>query len=290
MNWRGLVVGVALVTLMGCDSDGDGLSNAQEKDLGTNPDVEDTDGDGLVDGGEVDAGLDPMNSDSDADHLLDGDEALNGADPLLADTDDDGYLDGDEVLEGHNPNDKADRIYKGRWPYYYAKDEVKGQNLDFFEFGKRFARMEFVDQHGDMVDLYDFYNADKPIVIDISAEWCPPCNAISAWLDGAPNEYYSGIWAAGPEVIERGDVYWITILGQDNYGAPGYQALSERWFELYPTKAIPILADGAYQSVDFVGLGWWPTVLLLTPDLKVEDTGVFYAEYAMQALAVEFPE
>ena len=35
------------------DSDADGLSDAQERDLGTNPKSQDTDGDGLLDGQEV---------------------------------------------------------------------------------------------------------------------------------------------------------------------------------------------------------------------------------------------
>ena len=35
------------------DSDGDGLSNLQEAQLGTNPNVPDTDGDALLDGAEV---------------------------------------------------------------------------------------------------------------------------------------------------------------------------------------------------------------------------------------------
>lgn len=46
------------------DDDGDGLSNAQEAALGTNPDAADTDGDGFSDGAEVAAGSDPLDSGS----------------------------------------------------------------------------------------------------------------------------------------------------------------------------------------------------------------------------------
>ena len=43
-----------LMLLAGCgDSDGDGLSNSDEKELGTNPDLADTDGDGINDFDEV---------------------------------------------------------------------------------------------------------------------------------------------------------------------------------------------------------------------------------------------
>jgi hypothetical protein len=43
------------------DPDGDGLTNAQELALGTNPIVADTDGDGFSDGAEAAAGTDPLN-------------------------------------------------------------------------------------------------------------------------------------------------------------------------------------------------------------------------------------
>lgn len=45
------------------DDDGDGLSNGDENDLGTDPNVADTDGDGYSDGEEVDGGLDPLDPD-----------------------------------------------------------------------------------------------------------------------------------------------------------------------------------------------------------------------------------
>ena len=45
------------------DLDGDGLSDADEAELGTNPEQADSDGDGTDDGEEVDAGTDPLDAD-----------------------------------------------------------------------------------------------------------------------------------------------------------------------------------------------------------------------------------
>ncbi len=96
----------------GGDSDGDGLDDALEAELGTDPYDPDTDGDGLWDGLEL--GLvgdsdplsttDPLNPDSDGDGLDDGVEDADGdgavgrdeVDPTNPDTDGDGIEDGVE--------------------------------------------------------------------------------------------------------------------------------------------------------------------------------------------------
>jgi hypothetical protein len=65
------------------DSDGDGLTNAEELEAGTSSTKADTDEDGLGDREEV---------------------KVYGTDPRRTDTDGDGYLDGAEVKSGYNPN------------------------------------------------------------------------------------------------------------------------------------------------------------------------------------------
>ena len=70
----------------------------------------DSDGDGLTDAEEEVLGTDPYNEDSDYDGLSDGDEVnLYGTDPTDADSDDGGVPDGYEVLvDKTDPNDKSD--------------------------------------------------------------------------------------------------------------------------------------------------------------------------------------
>jgi outer membrane protein OmpA-like peptidoglycan-associated protein len=92
------------------DTDGDGLTDKVEKQLGTNPEKFDTDNDGLSDGEEVNKyHTDPLNPDTDGDGLSDGDEVHKyHTDPLRADTDGDGLSDGDEVNKYHTDPLKAD--------------------------------------------------------------------------------------------------------------------------------------------------------------------------------------
>ncbi len=64
------------------DSDNDGLSDAEEQALGTNPLSADTDNDGLFDQEEVEVyHTNPLNPDTDGDGFLDGEEVRNGYDP-----------------------------------------------------------------------------------------------------------------------------------------------------------------------------------------------------------------
>ena len=93
------------------DPDSDGLSNAQEFALNSNPRSGDTDGDPLPDGWEVQAGLDPSdatgdngsNGDPDADALRNAQEFTANTSPQVSDTDSDGLPDGWEVKYAIDP-------------------------------------------------------------------------------------------------------------------------------------------------------------------------------------------
>jgi outer membrane protein OmpA-like peptidoglycan-associated protein len=112
------------------DSDGDGLLDSQEADIGTDPFNPDTDGDGLNDGEEVNLyRTDPLNPDTDWDGLKDGAEVLtHKTDPLDRDTDDGGVADGHEVIEdGTDPLDGSDdlQLYTLRIEFDYDKAIIR---------------------------------------------------------------------------------------------------------------------------------------------------------------------
>ena len=91
---------VTFTVQVAVDTDGDGLTDCEEGEIGTLPDDPDTDDDGLSDGDEVDThGTLPLDSDTDDDGLSDGDEVNTyGTEPTDEDTDNDLLSDGDEVL------------------------------------------------------------------------------------------------------------------------------------------------------------------------------------------------
>ncbi|HEM3504919.1 TPA: MucBP domain-containing protein [Streptococcus suis] len=98
------------------DTDGDGVTDEDEKKDGTDPLNPDTDGDGVNDGDEKKDGTDPLNPDTDGDGVKDGDEKIDGTDPLNPDTDGDGVKDGDEKTDGtdpKNPDTDGDGVNDG---------------------------------------------------------------------------------------------------------------------------------------------------------------------------------
>lgn len=96
---------MAITPTTTADSDSDGLSDAQERTMGTAPDNPDTDGDGLLDGPEVlDHGCDPLRRDTDADFLNDWDEInVYRTGCNNPDSDGDGIPDGQEITQGTDP-------------------------------------------------------------------------------------------------------------------------------------------------------------------------------------------
>jgi len=116
------------------DSDADGLTDDEERALGTNPFDPDTDHDGLTDYEEVRIyHTDPLNPDSDFDGLKDGAEVHNyHTDPLNPDTDGGGVSDGHEVIEdgtdpraGHGADDL--QLFELKIQFDYDQDVIKSE-------------------------------------------------------------------------------------------------------------------------------------------------------------------
>ena len=127
---RSLVL-LALLTACDGDPDGDGLTNSEEKALGTGVKIADTDGDGL----------------------LDGDEVADGTDPLEYDTDHDGFSDGEEKTTGTDPLDPL-AYPADRWPD--LSDWVpEGERA--WAVGSRMPAFDGVDQNGEDLDVDQLY-------------------------------------------------------------------------------------------------------------------------------------
>lgn len=128
------------------DNDKDGIPNAQEKKLGTDPNLSDTDQDGLSDYYEIHVSkTDPLKKDTDQDGLNDGDELDLKLDPLKADSKGDGIKDSERILTYHIADEKA-----GVSMEIQGKGNIASSSIDVF------ANDTFMDLDGVLGNIYSF--------------------------------------------------------------------------------------------------------------------------------------
>ncbi len=260
-----LVLSLAPFLFAGCgdkDSDGDGLTDDQEETFGTSSEAVDSDEDGLTDKEEFDLGTDGTEIDSDAD----------------------GYNDLDEVNEGSDPTDSDSMIYAGGWPYYADKDSISDPGFGGSTAnGETIARFAWPDQFGDTVDIYDFAYQGVPVIIDVSGMWCYYCNEMAKWLEGKNNgleDYYGQeTWFQEiPEMVENGDLIWVTVLDSDWNGRGLSEEELVEWYEEYPHEKVAILGDMDGEMVDYLELVGYPTLLVLNEDMTIEKLNSDYSK------------
>lgn len=103
------------------DADGDGLAYWTDPNDG----LWDSDGDGMYDGYETQVGSNPLSLDSDGDGLRDREEVRLGMSPMRPDTDGDGLSDGEELYHrdtlDQNHNGNYDE-WIGGWLYAYDRN------------------------------------------------------------------------------------------------------------------------------------------------------------------------
>ncbi|MGD7654590.1 MAG: sulfatase-like hydrolase/transferase [Verrucomicrobiales bacterium] len=126
------------------DSDGDGLTDLEELNLGTDPNLADTDGDLLGDGAEVNR---------------------YGTDPLLSDTDGDSNPDGFEIAKGTDPKDPESRTDRPNIIFIFADDLAYGDIGVLFQNGKsgKKHKTPFLDQMAGDGLILDRHYAPAPV-------------------------------------------------------------------------------------------------------------------------------
>jgi thiol-disulfide isomerase/thioredoxin len=235
--------------------------------------------------GSAGGSIDPT-ADTDTDYLTDADEAALGTDPLNPDTDGDTYLDGDEVLESTDPLDPASRIYRGGWPYQRNKSSIADPGWSGGPaIGSVAPRFIAIDQFGEEVDLYDFALHDKPIVIDLSAIWCDACKDVADWLGGEPSMLDDQPDLAPiVDMVDAGQIYWITVIFEDGAGAAADPANAKAWADAYPQQRIAVLADNDRQLFDYLFPGGYPSLQVLNPDMTFRFYDRFDWQGALRSL------
>ena len=198
-----LVIGASLV-VVACAKDADKAGD----DTGAS----------VPDMGSEDADLDGLSADF---------EALVGTSDDEPDTDGDGCGDAVEVLTHFSPTDPDDRPYTGAYPRglrpseaYF--DSVAAELGEGWTVGELNPNWSLPDQHGEAIELRDFYG--QVVLIDISSEWCGPCQEAAPVLE----EMYQEWRDQGFVAIQ------ILVEGVVNDAEPAGQRWAEAFDLTYP--------------------------------------------------------
>jgi thiol-disulfide isomerase/thioredoxin len=211
-------------------------------------------------------------ADGDADDDGGGD-ADGGADD--ADDDDDGFTNSEEADAGTNPDYIYSHPYTGGYNVGFcdtppvatgatatASVTYEGEINEWptLSDGDVPNNMTFMDQHGEMVDLYSF--CGKHVMILISAGWCGPCRSLAETVQALQDEYRDD----GLQIIEM-------MTGDNSNGVPS-QGFLESWADEYDFDDIPVLSIPVPTSYDapqflFDNDGYIPSVYHLNTKLEV---------------------
>ena len=138
------------------------------------------------------------------------------------------------------------------WPLTQPPEGIVGVGYNVGEVVPDFL---LLDQHGDMVSLWQFYG--QVILLDVSTMWCAPCQELALTTEHVYEER-----------VDEGFMY-LTVLQQDVHNEdPDLEDLNE-WAEMFEITA-PILADPQGQATGpVVQQNQFPALLIIDRDLTV---------------------
>ena len=236
------------------DDDGDGLTNAEEAELGTDPDSADTDGDGLDDAAELDE---------------------HDTDPTVSDTDGDGFDDGEEIDAETNPNFEFSHPYAGDYAVGWCSEvpsestgptgtttiTYQGQQYSWTVYaeGDTVENLIMQDSHGEDFALYSF--CGKTVLMALAAGWCGPCQSLAAELPGDMARYKDRGFTA------------LEVLTENSRSQLPSQSDLAGWSSAFGLAGIPVVGPESSQMASdlfaFEADGYIPTTVMIGPDMKV---------------------
>ena len=208
------------------DDDGDGLTNAEERVLGTDPSSMDSDGDGYLDGDEVREGADPVDPES---RIYVGNWPYNPTKEFMP------VVPWTATPEVGAPTARL-----------VAVDQF-GDSVDLYDFA----------QHGSPIVLD--MGTKWCVPCQGLAHWLS--SGDTSEIDGYA--WWDPSYEPIREKVQSGELFWITILFSAGSAGPAEQSDCEAWDEAYPNEHIPVLADSSLDLYDFIQVGSYPNLNLI---------------------------
>jgi peroxiredoxin len=166
--------------------------------------------------------------------------------------------------DGGDDDDAVDEVYGPENDWFHANSGDVPSDLEGtgYRVGDVAHNWTFLDQHGDEVELYQFYG--QAILLDVFAEWCGPCQG------HAPTG--EEIWQ---DVSDRG-VTILAMMQQNDDGSTSELAEdAARWADRFGLTH-PVVADAENNADEFQVIGGgFPTYPLIGPDMTIVSQDVF---------------
>lgn len=116
--------------------------------------------------------------------------------------------------------------------------------------------------------IYQYTDAGKPVIMDVSAIWCAPCWAYhtSGALEGLYNSY-------GPGATNEVMVYFVEGDGGTIAELNGGTGSQGNWVSGTPYPILPTIAPNTNQINTDYAIAYFPTVYLICPNRVVTEIG-----------------
>ena len=257
---------------LGCVTDDpmDPVAEAGETDGDTDAETEtgepvdpDSDEDGLTDAEEAELGTDPNNKDTDGDNYWDSWEVIEGTDPLDSSS---------RIYQGYWPyNPDKDLLEAGTVAgASTAKDSLFPRKQFVDHHG------DLVDNY----DFANYVNNNDELawmIVDLSAMWCGPCHNMADWIAGVDNAQTAGLQQSYPTVRDKVHdlrIWWMTFIVEASDGSNPTLGDAQSWYTSHQDPYIPIFVDDNKEILNVYNGGQFPFFFLLTPDQKIEYWGI----------------
>lgn len=134
--------------------------------------------------------------------------------------------------------------------------------------GELVKHIQGFDQTGAEFNMCEY--AGTPIIIDVAAVWCGPCNAVSDYFaNGGTDPFGAGIGDSLTTMIANDTVIWLTTLVEDANSAPATVEIAAMWDAQYPNPKIPVVVEGDIQMLPgYFQLGCWPSAFIVDHEMK----------------------
>ena len=145
---------------------------------------------------------------------------------------------------------------------WYSSAPPEGLCGQGFENGQVIPDMDAVDQHGDPVKLWQFYG--QLIMLDLSAEWCGPCQELAEHVDETAEDY-----------VDDGVEYITVIISSTNSQVPPTHTDVQEWSDYFHITQ-PVLADteGWWRQLFPTGSAALPRLILVGRDMRIIEDDV----------------